>query len=90
MGKENEWWVYALYSSKSDIIYVGMSENPEQRVEQHNKGTTKSTKAHVPWVLFFKEYVGNRKEVRVLEKYYKSSSGKRKLRKILKDKFPKL
>ena len=77
------WYVYALYSPGSDIIYVGMSERPEERLEEHNRGKVKSTKGHIPWRKFFVVEAGDREAARRIEKYYKGASGKRKLRKIL-------
>ena len=82
------WYVYSLYSYKSDIIYVGMSQDPEKRLLEHNNGKTRSTKAHIPWVKFFQEEIGERGKAREREKYYKSASGKKKLKKLL-NQFPK-
>ncbi len=83
------WWIYGLYSESSDIIYVGMSEQKDIRLKEHNAGKVKSTKAHVPWIKFFEEFIGSIEEARKQEKYYKNASGKRKLRTILNEKFPK-
>ena len=37
-------YVYALRSLKDLRIYVGMTQNIEIRLSEHNKGKTKSTK----------------------------------------------
>lgn len=42
-------YVYALRSLKDLRIYVGMTQNIEIRLSEHNKGKTKSTKAYKPW-----------------------------------------
>ena len=81
--EKSGWWVYAMISTKSHIIYVGMSEQVEQRVKVHNNGKVKSTKGHTPWECFFQEYIGDRVRAREVEKYYKSGVGKRKLKKML-------
>ncbi len=74
------YYVYLLESQKTGIWYVGMSANPEERLVQHNRGKSKFTKGHIPWILLYKEEVGDLKEARKREKYYKSAAGKRKLK----------
>ncbi len=46
-------YVYALRSLKDLRIYVGMTQNIEIRLSEHNKGKTKSTKGCKPWELIF-------------------------------------
>ena len=74
------YYVYLLESQKTGIWYVGLSANPEERLVQHNRGKSKFTKGHIPWILLYKEEVGGLKEARKREKYYKSAAGKRKLK----------
>ena len=68
----NNYFVYVIKSERYDRIYIGMSENPEKRVREHNKGQTKSTKFYKPWVLVYKKFIGVRKEARKEEKKLKS------------------
>jgi putative endonuclease len=79
------YYIYALESEIDGRIYVGISEDPERRLMEHNCGKTKSTKGYRPWKLFFTRQTSNRREARELEKYYKSGSGKEKLKIILKE-----
>ncbi|WP_161890244.1 GIY-YIG nuclease family protein [Pontibacter russatus] len=44
-------YTYILYSEKLDRYYIGSCQDMEVRLEQHNAGRNKSTKAGVPWVL---------------------------------------
>ena len=74
--------VYAIKSLIDRRIYVGLTENIERRLEEHNKGRTRSTKGFRPWVLIYKEEVKTRISARKLEKYYKSGCGKEILKKI--------
>jgi len=60
-----------------------MSQDISRRLNEHNQGKVKSTKPFAPWKMFFSELAGNAMQARALEKYYKSASGKRKLRAIL-------
>jgi len=71
------WFVYALHSKDNNRIYVGMSENPAKRLKAHNKGSVKSTKAFIPWEIFFIEQVIGSVNARRLEKYYKGARGRK-------------
>jgi putative endonuclease len=47
--------VYVLVSEVKTLrFYVGMTENLERRLIEHNSGKTQSTKPYAPWVLFIK------------------------------------
>ncbi len=80
---KKEFFVYALVSLTDGVIYVGMATNCEARLKQHNSGKSKYTSGHCPWKLFFKESAGESCKARVKEKYYKSATGKKRLREIL-------
>ncbi|MEM9919505.1 MAG: GIY-YIG nuclease family protein [Bacteroidota bacterium] len=69
-------YVYVLKSMNNYRFYVGMTENVERRLKEHNSGKTKSTKGYRPWQLFFSEEYPNREEARQREKYLKSGVGK--------------
>lgn len=75
--------VYAIRSKIDDRIYVGFTQDVQKRLLEHNRGETKSTKGYRPWVLVYTEEVDSREEARNLEKYYKSGSGKEKLKRFL-------
>jgi putative endonuclease len=70
-------FVYILYSDTFDRFYVGMTSNLEQRLNRHNSGKVKSTKAFVPWVFVLKENYISKLEARRREVYLKSSAGRR-------------
>ena len=71
-----EWFIYALRSLKDNDLYIGISRNPEKRVESHNKWKTESTKNRRPFVLIYKECCNSLEEAREKEKYYKSGFGR--------------
>jgi len=70
-------WVYILYSNAFNRFYVGMTTNLEVRLNTHNSGQVKSTKAFVPWEIMYFEEFGTRNEARNREKYLKSATGRR-------------
>jgi len=67
------WYVYFIYSINSDITYVGMSQDPNKRLEHHNKRKSSFTSGHIPWVLFYTEKCENSLDARAKEKYYKGT-----------------
>lgn len=45
-------YVYILYSEKSDLFYVGSTEDPWKRLEEHNSDPKNTfTSKHRPWEL---------------------------------------
>ena len=44
-------YVYVLQSRKTGRYYVGSTQDPDQRLTEHNAGNTRSTKGGIPWVL---------------------------------------
>ncbi|NQU85104.1 MAG: GIY-YIG nuclease family protein [Mariniphaga sp.] len=70
-------------SEKSGIWYVGLSGDPIEQLKQHNKGKSRFTKEYIPWKLIYTELSGDLKQARELEKFYKTKSGKNKLKNIL-------
>jgi putative endonuclease len=77
-------YIYALVSERDGVIYVGIANNCERRLNEHNSGKSQYTKGHTPWRLFYSEFVGDVMSARSKEKYFKTSAGKRRLRAILK------
>ncbi|EKD49236.1 MAG: hypothetical protein ACD_63C00213G0006 [uncultured bacterium] len=74
------YYVYALKSLKNVYIYVGISDNPRRRIEQHNKGYNKTTKSYRPFQIIMIEKYDSRIEARKREKYLKSGCGKEYLK----------
>ena len=74
-------YVYALSSIERKYIYVGLTNNLNRRIAQHNNGYEKTTKPYRPFSLILVEECSTRKEARFREKYWKSGSGKEKLKK---------
>ncbi|WPR75430.1 GIY-YIG nuclease family protein [Algoriphagus sp. NG3] len=43
------YYVYILYSSKTDKYYTGSTDNLASRLKHHNSGATPSTKSGAPF-----------------------------------------
>ncbi|EDP72576.1 hypothetical protein FBALC1_15782 [Flavobacteriales bacterium ALC-1] len=79
-------YIYALSSINRNYIYVGMTENIDNRVARHQSGREKTTRPYRPFKLIFTEVLDvERSEAREREKYWKSGIGKEKLR-LIRDK----
>ena len=76
------YYVYVIKSLVKNYIYVGMTNDIERRVLEHNSGENKSTKAYKPFILIHKEQFETRIEARKREKYLKSGIGKEFLKSI--------
>jgi putative endonuclease len=74
--------VYAIKSTTREYIYVGLTNNLERRLGEHNRGINKTTKAYKPFKLIYSEDINNRVEARIREKYFKSGIGKEFLKSI--------
>jgi putative endonuclease len=76
------YFVYAIKSEIRTYIYVGISDNPSRRIQQHNKGYEKTTKPYRPFKLILIEEFPDRTSARKREKYLKSGIGKEYLKSI--------
>jgi len=48
-------YVYVLWSSSAARFYIGISEDPRKRVEQHNHSGRGWSARHAPWELVYSE-----------------------------------
>jgi len=57
-------------------MYIGYSEDLEERLNSHNSGKVRSTKAYKPYSVVFKEEFENKTEARKRELFLKSGKGR--------------
>lgn len=76
-------FVYILLSHKDKKTYVGSTIDLDNRIIEHSKGLVLSTKNRRPLELIYEEGFNTIEEARAKEKFYKTSYGRRKLRKII-------
>ncbi|MBW6431765.1 GIY-YIG nuclease family protein [Patescibacteria group bacterium] len=79
-------YFYAIKSQRNGTIYKGISINPYFRLKQHNAGKNFSTKPHRPYEIVYLEKCRDRTKAREREKFYKSGSGREKLKKLIGNK----
>jgi putative endonuclease len=82
-------YFYLLLSAKDSKTYSGSTDNLDRRLCQRRAGKVKSTKNRLPVeIIYFEEYK-TLEEARYMERYYKSCSGRKKIKDILKNKLKK-
>lgn len=83
------YYVYILFNRQKNFIYIGYSEDIKQRVQDHNNGFSKSTKAYLPLELIHYEAYRNKKDAKRRELYLKTNRGRTTLFIMLKEYFNK-
>lgn len=76
--------MYVIRSDKTQQLYVGFTDSPEDRLETHNRGGNTSTRAAKPWKLIYLEGYLDKQDALKREAFLKSGSGHIFLRKQLR------
>jgi len=77
-------YLYIIKSINKDYNYLGVTNNLDRRLSNHNSGFSKSTKPYKPFILFYKEEYQTLPEARKREWFLKCTPEGGKLkRKIL-------
>lgn len=86
MARTNKsmYYVYILKSKNFKKSYAGFTDNIERRLKEHNSGKNFYTKRYKPWVIISLEKFSNKLEAINKEKFYKTRTGRRKLKEIFK------
>jgi len=69
-------YVYIIQSKKNGRVYIGSTEDINLRLQQHNRGENKSTKAFKPWALVKKEEYQDKALALKRERFLKSGKGR--------------
>lgn len=80
-----QYCVYLLLSLKDNQFYIGYTTNLKQRLTSHFHGESSSTKSRRPFKLIFCEYFLLKTDALRREQYFKTSSGKKALKLMLRD-----
>ena len=73
------YYLYVIKSLKDKGIYIGITDNIEKRLDEHNKGKTKSTKSRIPFILVYYEAYKNKADCRRRELALKKSGQQREV-----------
>ena len=77
-------FLYILFSEKSKIYYVGITQNLSKRLNEHNFTSVNSfTSKHRPWELKASFKCKNLEQAAWIEKYIKSQKSKKFIEDVL-------
>lgn len=82
------YYVYIIYSSKSDKYYVGLTSDVQRRIEEHNDPlrVNKYTSKYLPWELkLFFEVSEERGKAQIVEKFIKNQKSRVFLEKLISE-----
>ncbi len=77
--------MFIVYLLKSEVVrksYVGLTNDLERRLKEHNSGKNFYTKRYLPWKVIHIEKFNSFIKAKERERYLKSTSGRRFLKKI--------
>ena len=74
------YYIYVIKSEKNGKHYIGYTEDLAKRLISHNSGKVRSTKAHRPYKVIYKEEYINKTEARKREIFLKSGQGREELK----------
>jgi putative endonuclease len=81
--------VYVLYSEQFDKIYVGFTNDLDNRFKSHNElGKKGWTIKFRPWVILHTESFDTKQIAMEREKQLKSARGRTFIRELVRSKFP--
>jgi putative endonuclease len=78
------YYFYILRSKKNGKLYLGYSTNLKDRLKSHNQGINKATKPNIPYELIFFSGFRNKTDAISCEKYFKTTAGWKRLKKMLR------
>ena len=75
--------VYILLNEAKTRTYTGVSDDVDKHLEEHNAGRVKSSRPYRPYKIIHTEPFATLIEARRKEKFYKSTTGRRRLKGML-------
>jgi putative endonuclease len=81
------YYVYILYSERSDRYYIGHTSDPERRLFVHNNNPNNTfTSKYRPWNIVFKHTISeSRSEALKIERYLKNRKSKELLNRLIEN-----
>lgn len=79
------YYFYILQSLKNGKLYLGWTVDLKKRIKSHNSGKNLATKPNIPYELICYIAFKNKKDAIHCEKYYKTTSGWKRIKKMLEN-----
>ena len=76
------YYVYILLNERNIETYTGVADDVNKRLAEHNAGRVKSSRPYRPYKIIHTESFETLKEARRKERFYKSTTGRRKLKEM--------
>ena len=76
-------YVYIIQSEKSGRYYIGFTDNPERRLDEHNNGENPSTRNKGPWKLVYQETFTTRSQAMTREREIKKKKSRKSIQQII-------
>jgi len=77
------YYVYILLNEAKNRTYTGVAKDVSERLAEHNAGKVKSSRPYRPYIIIHTESFSTLREARQKEKFYKSTTGRRRLKEML-------
>ncbi len=74
--------VYIFLNEAKTRTYTGVANDVNKRLAEHNSGKVKSSRPYRPYKIVYTESFATLSEARQKEKFYKSTTGRRRLQKL--------
>jgi putative endonuclease len=75
--------VYILLNKSRTRTYTGVAADVDERLKRHNNGHVLASCPYRPYEIIYVETYSTLKEARQRERFYKSTTGRRRIRKII-------
>lgn len=81
----NMFYAYILQNSNTKRHYIGSTNDLDRRLQEHNRGQTRSTISNGVWVLAYYEIYNTKAEASKRERQIKSFKGGNAFKKLMRD-----
>ena len=76
------YYVYILLNETKTRTYTGVADDVGKRLAEHNAGRVKSSRPYRPYKIIHAESFETLKRARQKERFYKSTTGRRRLKEM--------
>jgi len=76
------YYVYILLNETKTRTYTGVADDVNKRLAEHNAGRVKSSRPYRPYKIIHAESFETLKQARQKERFYKSTTGRRRLKEL--------
>jgi len=77
------YYVYILESETTGKLYIGQTDDPDKRLQDHNRGASPYTRGKGPWKRIFLKAFSTRSESLAYEKKLKSWKSSQRIKAMI-------